>query len=327
MNPLKKEEAKKTMNGLGRAGKPFLFIISFEMAENYVIPLADVNREVIRYSVPGHTNSDPLTPGSSIERFGLKPPAAERYREAFILVQEEIKKGNTYLLNLTFPTELVTLHTLAELYDASRAPYKLLFRDAFLVFSPETFVKIQQGSISAFPMKGTIDAALPDAEKMILGDLKETSEHYTIVDLIRNDLSSVAERVRVKRFRYIDRITTTHKQLLQVSSEICGELPQDYPASIGDIVFGLLPAGSVTGAPKKKTLEIINRVEGYNRGFYTGVFGCFDGKDLDSAVMIRFIDRGPGGKLFYKSGGGITAFSDDAMEYQELIDKVYVPVD
>jgi len=87
----------------------------------------------------------------------------------------------------------------------------------------------------------------------------------------------------------------------------------------------LLPAGSITGAPKKKTVEIIKEVENYARGYYTGVFGCFDGQNLDCAVMIRYLEK-IGAQIFYKSGGGITTYSDVKSEYRELIDKVYVPI-
>ena len=129
----------------------------------------------------------------------------------------------------------------------------------------------------------------------------------------------------VTRFRYIDEVRTWEKNLLQVSSEICGHLDKDYANYLGDILLKLLPAGSVSGAPKPKTLEIIRAVEEEDRGYYTGVFGYFNGKDLDSGVMIRFIEN-KDGKYFYRSGGGITTQSDVESEYQETIDKVYVPV-
>jgi len=87
----------------------------------------------------------------------------------------------------------------------------------------------------------------------------------------------------------------------------------------------MLPAGSISGAPKKKTIEIIREVEGYERGFYTGIFGYFDGKNLDSAVAIRFIEK-QGEKLIFKSGGGITYQSDWEKEYEEMQKKVYVPI-
>jgi para-aminobenzoate synthetase component 1 len=87
----------------------------------------------------------------------------------------------------------------------------------------------------------------------------------------------------------------------------------------------LLPAGSVTGAPKKKTVEIIKSVENYDRGYYTGVFGYFDGTKVDSGVMIRYVENKDGACIF-KSGGGLTIYSDAKKEYDELLEKIYVPV-
>lgn len=174
-------------------------------------------------------------------------------------------------------------------------------------------------------MKGTIDASIDDAENIILNDPKEKAEHFTIVDLIRNDLSMVSEKVRLTKFRYIDRLKTNFGEILQVSSEIEGTLPDDFHKNLGDIIFTLLPAGSISGAPKEKTVEIIQAAETHQRGFYTGIAGIFDGKNLDSAVLIRFIEQGEG-KLYFKSGGGITFQSEMQSEYDEMIKKVYVPI-
>jgi para-aminobenzoate synthetase component 1 len=135
----------------------------------------------------------------------------------------------------------------------------------------------------------------------------------------------VAKEVHVENFRYIDRVRTHEKDLLQVSSRIAGCLPDNWRRNIGTIMFTLLPAGSVTGAPKRKTVEIIRSVETYERGYYTGVVGLYDGNMMESAVMIRFIEKSGEG-MVYKSGGGITVFSKVETEYQELIDKVYVPI-
>jgi len=173
-------------------------------------------------------------------------------------------------------------------------------------------------------MKGTINASVPDAENVILSDHKEASEHATIVDLIRNDLSMVSEKVWVEKYRYIDRIRTNDKVLLQVSSKIAGKLPADFNGAYGDLLLKLLPAGSISGAPKPSTLKIIETAEGYQRGYYTGIMGYFDGENFESAVMIRFIEN-QNGRLVFKSGGGITALSNAKNEYQELIDKVYLP--
>ncbi len=174
-------------------------------------------------------------------------------------------------------------------------------------------------------MKGTIDASLPDAARNILENKKELAEHVTIVDLIRNDLSQVATNVTINRFRYLDEIVAQDKKLLQVSSEITGDLPSGYHQKLGDLIVSLLPAGSVSGAPKVKTCQIIQGAEGEKRGYYTGVFGYFDGENLDCGVAIRFIEQ-QGDELFYRSGGGITTQSVAKEEYKEAIQKIYVPV-
>ena len=96
-------------------------------------------------------------------------------------------------------------------------------------------------------------------------------------------------------------------------------------SNLGNILFSLLPAGSVTGAPKPKTVDIINETEIYSRGFYTGIFGYFDGRNLDSSVIIRYIEK-QNDAMYFKSGGGITFLSDWEKEYHEMLNKVYVPI-
>ncbi|MEJ5351447.1 MAG: aminodeoxychorismate synthase component I [Melioribacteraceae bacterium] len=313
--------AIELMNYYGKEKIPFLFIIDFDMCNPVILKTTEANQQKIFYEINAKKHS---SINKKIE-FIKFPISFEDYKKAFDKVYQEIYSGNTYLINLTFPTKIKTNLTLEEIYFASRAKYKLLYKDEFVVFSPETFVKIEDGLISSFPMKGTIDASIPDAEKILLSDEKEIAEHNTIVDLIRNDLSIVSKNVRVEKFRFIDKLVTNEKTLLQVSSKIVGELEKNYNEKIGSIIFSLLPAGSISGAPKRKTVEIIHNVEIDKRGYYTGIFGVFDGYNLDSAVMIRFIEN-KNGELFYRSGGGITFLSNPYSEYQELIDKVYVPI-
>ena len=150
-------------------------------------------------------------------------------------------------------------------------------------------------------------------------------EHLTIVDLIRNDLATVALNVEVESFRYLDKIKTAQSDLLQVSSKIIGTVKEAYWPNLGDLLERILPAGSISGAPKKKTVQIIKEVEGYDRGYFTGIVGLYDGENFDSGVMIRFVEKVRDG-LIFKSGGGITINSECQEEYQELIDKVYVPI-
>ncbi len=317
-------QAVSEMNSMGAAHQPFLFIIDFEMQQPllFQLPLANEN---ILFSIRGFTNSRYSKILNKEVIFSKHPVDFNHYKIAFDKVMNEIHKGNSYLVNLTQPSFININLSLQEIFYYSEAKYKLCFKNEFVVFSPETFIKIENNFIKAYPMKGTINAEIPKAETIILNDNKEKAEHMTIVDLIRNDVSIFAKKVYVKRLRYLDYLVTNQKNLWQVSSEICGELPINYVEDIGNIIFSMLPAGSVSGAPKQKTVQIIKDAENYNRGYYTGVFGYFDGKKLDSAVMIRFIENKEG-KFIYKSGGGITALSDAQTEYEELINKIYVPL-
>ena len=313
------------MNKLGAARDPFIFIIDFEMKMPVVLRLEEAAEKGIYFTFDNLNNINNHSVTNKEFTFNKFPVSFQVYKKSFDKVLEQIRKGNSFLTNLTFPTSITTTLSLNEIFILSKAPYKLLFKDLFVVFSPELFVEIRNGKISSYPMKGTIDASIPEAESKILNDLKETAEHHTIVDMIRSDISSVSTNVKVEKFRFLNSIKTHSKTLLQVSSEITGELPENYLDHLGDIFSKLLPAGSICGAPKKKTLEIIRESETYERGYYTGVFGFFDGEELRSAVMIRFIEK-IGSEFLFKSGGGITSSSDPEKEYQELIDKVYVPI-
>jgi para-aminobenzoate synthetase component I len=322
------EIVSKTISQLNEWGKnkvPFLLIADFEMHKPLCFRLDQVPKGIL-FEINGLRNFSLSHQAISDIDWQKYPMPFEQYRLAFELVQAQITHGNSFLLNLTFPTPIRCNLSLKEVFLGSKAPYKGYFKafgEEFTFFSPEIFVRIRNGKISSFPMKGTIDAQIPNAEQLILNNPKELAEHATIVDLIRNDLSMVAENVSVKRFRYTDRIRTNQKELLQVSSEIEGDLPPDYCERIGEIMACLLPAGSVSGAPKRKTIEIIRQAEGQDRGFYTGIIAVFDGKNLDSGVMIRFIEN-RNGHYFFRSGGGITAQSELRSEYQEMIDKVYL---
>ncbi|MBL7857655.1 MAG: aminodeoxychorismate synthase component I [Cyclobacteriaceae bacterium] len=316
----------KQINEWGQAKVPFLFMVDFEMENPLAIRLEDVDPQQIIFDINGLTNFPSVASGDTIEITSRNPISLEDYGKKFERVHQHLRLGDSYLTNLTVKTEIQISHSLRNIFHQSKAKYRLLVDDKFLVFSPEIFIQIRDGKIFSYPMKGTIDAGIADARELIVNDEKELSEHVTIVDLIRNDLSLVSTNVKVTRFRYLDELKTNHKNLLQVSSEIVGKLPVGYESKLGDILVQLLPAGSVSGAPKTKTVEIIREAEGEKRGYYTGVMGCFDGEKLDSCVMIRFIED-ENGKYFYRSGGGITAQSVVEKEYQEAIDKVYVPVD
>lgn len=324
---LSREEAISRMNGYGKEGTPFFFLIDFDETQCIVEKPENLSPEEIMFCFPtaGNVACRDIKTDRKPE-WNTYPQTYEEYLRSFDIVYKNIYKGNSFLTNLTCATPVETDFALEDIFRYSKAKYKLLLKDRFVMFSPEIFVRITDGMIYSYPMKGTIDAAIPDAAEVILGDRKESAEHATITDLIRNDLSRVATEVTVTRYRFIDEVSTNKGKLLQVSSEIRGRLPEDYASRLGDLFFRMLPAGSVTGAPKKKTVEIIREAETYSRGYYTGVTGYFDGKNLDSAVVIRFVEKMPDGSMVFKSGGGITFMSDARSEYEEMIQKVYVPV-
>ncbi len=311
------------MNSLGGERKPFFFMIDYNRRNARVLLPDELEKEGIRFATPAMPLKGKWDAPAGYT-FQKHPIPYERYEKAFNKVMEAINRGDSFLLNLTFPTRLGTNLSIDEIFLASRAKYRLRYGDRFVVFTPEPFVTIRGNVIRSYPMKGTMDATLEGAEEKLLTDIKEVSEHNTIVDLIRNDLSMVAKKVRVNRFRFVERVRTHAHDLLQTSSEISGELPVDWRNRVGDILLRLLPAGSISGAPKQKTMEVIEEAEGYERGWFTGIFGFFDGNDLESAVMIRYIEQDEDG-LVFKSGGGITHFSDCRQEYAEMIDKVYLP--
>jgi para-aminobenzoate synthetase component 1 len=318
-----KQNTIERMNELGANGKPFVFLIDFNFEKPLIFHPEDSTE--ILWKTPKLANFAPEPILKRHVSWKIHPVNFELYQKAFNLVQYHIHGGDTYLLNLTIPTPVETNLTFEEIFHLSEAPYKIWLKNQFVCFSPEIFVRINDGMISSYPMKGTIDAGLENAEQLLLIDKKEVAEHHTIVDLIRNDLSIVATDVQVERLMYIDRINTNKGELLQMSSHISGKLPADYKQSIGTILAKMLPAGSICGAPKQKTIEIIRKTETYDRGYYTGIFGVFDGNNLDSCVLIRYLEE-DGDSLTFKSGGGITHLSDCHTEYNEIIQKVYVPI-
>ncbi len=317
---------KEKMNEYGKAKIPFLFIIDFLKKNPLVLTFDEVKEQGIFFQTP-YQNRLPSKPYHLDKKFIFKssPLSYADFSIAFNQIQQELQTGNTYLCNLTFATPVVCNLALEEIFIHSQAAYKILLPNHFVCFSPECFVQIQQNTILTYPMKGTIDAAVENAEQKILNNKKEEAEHATIVDLLRNDLGKVAHEISVNQYRYIQKIKTHHNELLQISSEIKGTLLPAYQNNFGDLFDSLLPAGSISGAPKEKTVRIISAVEKRERDFYTGVFGVFDGQNIDSAVMIRFIEK-KGDHLLYQSGAGITTKSNPQEEYQEIIQKIYVPI-
>ncbi len=319
-------EAIQRINRLSTAGKAFVCLINYKQDCNYIEEVAQINSGELLYQFNNQSNyvqSD--NPYRQTVTWTPTPISFDDYQQSFNIVRRNILLGNSFLTNLTCSTLVKTNLSLKDIFTHSTAPYKIWLKNRFVCFSPEIFVRIHNKLIHSYPMKGTIDATLPDSAQQLLNDPKEMAEHATITDLIRNDLSTIADHVRVKRYRYIDALPTNQGKILQTSTEVTGQLPDDYQSRLGEILFKLLPAGSITGAPKSKTIDIIRQAETHQRGFYTGIAGYFDGCSLDTAVMIRFIEE-KNGKYFFKSGGGITSQSCVENEYNEMIQKIYVPI-
>ena len=373
-----KQEIIDKINRLASQDEPFLFVINYQGDKAFIRLLSDINPEECLFDFEGRGNLSHAWKETWKEEtwkeetwkkkiseeeisetiWQIEPPLYEDYERSFNIVKSNIMAGNSYLTNLTCRVPVSCNLSLEDIFHRAKGKYKLLLRrkrnlTPFVCFSPETFVRIKGGRIYSYPMKGTLDASLPNAEKQLMEDRKEAAEHATIVDLIRNDLSRVAEDVRVDKYRYIDVLHTNKGDILQTSSEISGRLPEDYPHHLGEILDVQLPAGSITGAPKDKTMQIIHEAEGYDRGFYTGIMGIYDQGELNSAVMIRFIEEETSPvdfeadgeknfktkegkasegkepkasrKLYFKAGGGITSKSDCRKEYEEVIQKIYLP--
>lgn len=320
------------LNSLTGEGEPFLFVINYAGSDAYIRKLSEVVPDECLYDFEGITNAGGQCCLASVRmpKWEVTEMKMEDYKRSFDTVKSNILLGNSYLANLTCKVAVSCDLTFEEIFFRTKGKYKLLLKDGerrqFVCFSPETFVRIHGGKIYSYPMKGTLDASIPNAEEVLMSDEKEAAEHATIVDLIRNDLSRVAEHVRVDRYRYIDVLHTNKGDILQSSSEISGTLPMDYQNHIGDILDAMLPAGSITGAPKDKTMEIICEAEGYDRGFYTGIMGIYNKDELNSAVMIRFLEQDETG-MYFKAGGGITSKSDCKKEYGEVLQKVYLPLE
>lgn len=313
------------MDELSLQKKSFFFVIDFLMENVEVYENLDLKNSKIFIDFPAFKCfPDSKSINKNIHLISF-PESIENYQPGFDCVQNNLKKGNSYLTNYTRKTKIETNLTFEEIFYLAEAKYKMLYKDQFVFFSPETFVEIHHQKISTHPMKGTIDAEIANAVEVLKNDEKEKAEHYTVVDLLRNDLSMVADNVKVDEFQRIDFLKTHQKNLYAMSSEISGIVKPEFQNKIGSILQNLLPAGSILGAPKKKTLEIILDAENFDRGFYTGICGYFDGENLDSCVMIRFIEK-ENNQLYFKSGGGITHLSKMQDEYEEVKNKIYVPI-
>lgn len=194
--------------------------------------------------------------------------------------------------------------------------------------SPETLVKLQDGVLYTFPLAGTKPRGKTEREdkqleRDLLGDEKERAEHNMLVDLGRNDLGKISRFGTVEVEKYMEILRYSH--VMHIGSTVRGELRED-KCSL-DAVDAVLPAGTLSGAPKIRAMEIINELENNKRGIYGGAIGYVDFTgNLDTCIAIRTAFK-KNGKLFVRSGAGIVADSVPESEYRECINKAKAVMD
>lgn len=254
----------------------------------------------------------------------------DEYINTIQMVKDHIQRGDIYELNICqeFYCENTKLdpHILFnELKEVSPTPFSCLYKvdDKFLLSaSPERFIKKTGNKIISQPIKGTIKRGITPNEDIILrehliNDPKEQSENIMIVDLVRNDLSRTAKRSSVK----VEELLGVYgfKQVYQIISTVVSEMDEKYHFT--DVIKNAFPMGSMTGAPKVRAMELIEKYEKTMRGLYSGSVGYItpDG-DFDFNVVIRSILYNvPSGYLSFIVGGAITGKSDPEKEYEECL--------
>ena len=251
----------------------------------------------------------------------------EEYSKKIDCIQEYIRCGDTYQVNFTdrvsMATNLDAVTAYASLLLQQPVTHAALIHIALryiLSFSPELFFRIDSGRITTRPMKGTLRRGRDGEEDRLAAerlrqDEKNCSEHVMIVDLLRNDLGRICTpgTVQVEKLFHVERYAT----LLQMTSTICGALQPGL--SLAEIFASLFPSGSITGAPKIRTLQIIQELEAAPRGVYTGAIGHVQpGGKAEFSVAIRTLEM-QDGQARMGVGGGIVADSDAASEWQECL--------
>ena len=253
-----------------------------------------------------------------------RTPDREEHERRVRRAKDHIVAGDAFQIVLSQRATRRTDASAVALYRALRrinpSPYLFLLElgDVSLVgSSPETHVKLEGGRASLNPIAGTI-AAGEGAAEMLLASEKDRAEHVMLVDLGRNDLSRVCRPGSVHVARFLAPEHYSH--VVHLVSEVVGEIQPGRSAF--DLLRATFPAGTVSGAPKVRAMQIISELEGYGRGTYAGVVGyALPGGDLDTCIAIRTLVLRDG-VAYLQAGGGVVADSDPSAEYQECLDKL-----
>lgn len=253
----------------------------------------------------------------------------ERYCEMVERAKHHIREGDVFQIVLSnrFEAEFEgsLLNTYRILRTINPSPYMFFFSSAETEIagaSPETLVKLENGLLYTFPLAGTRPRGKTEEEDRtnendLLNDPKELAEHNMLVDLGRNDIGKISKygTVEVKKLRSVER----YSHVMHIGSTVCGEIRDDKDAL--DAVNAVLPAGTLSGAPKIRACQLINDIENNKRGIYGGAIGYIDFTgNLDTCIAIRIAYK-KNGKVFVRSGAGIVADSIPEKEYEECINK------
>lgn len=253
----------------------------------------------------------------------------ESYCEMVEKAKGHIREGDIFQIvlsnRLSAPFEGSLLNTYRVLRTLNPSPYMFYFSGMDVEIagaSPETLVKLENGILHTFPLAGTRPRGKTESEDKaleaeLLKDEKELAEHNMLVDLGRNDLGKISKfgTVSVEKLRSIER----YSHVMHIGSTVRGEIREDKDAL--DAVSAVLPAGTLSGAPKIRACQLIAELENNKRGIYGGAIGYIDFTgNLDTCIAIRIAYK-KNGKVFVRSGAGIVADSDPEKEYQECINK------
>lgn len=252
----------------------------------------------------------------------------EEYKKGFNDIKKEISLGNTYEVNYTIDFEIETEYNSEEIYNYflkyQKTPYNALIKNKYeevISFSPELFFKKKGSKIFTKPMKGTIERGKTPKEdleniKFLKNDIKNRAENIMIVDLLRNDLGRISQIGSVKVPKLFD--IETHKTLHQMTSEIEATLKEDI--TLYKIFESIFPCGSITGAPKISTMDIIDKVETGKRNIYCGAIGIIHKDFCEFSVPIRILQNTTDENTYtYRAGGAIVWDSDVKNEWEEAI--------
>lgn len=296
---------------------------SLEQEYNRAVLELDEMERLIRYGEPKKGPEGKLLSG-------FRPLFDEdAYCRKVEQAKHYIREGDIFQLVLSNRLEADFAGSLLNTYRILRttnpSPYMFYFSSDDLEIagaSPETLVKVQDGEVRTFPLAGTRPRGKTyeedqRLEQELLSDQKELAEHNMLVDLGRNDLGklSVFGTVEVEKYLSVERFS----HVMHIGSTVKGRMREEYSAL--DAVDAVLPAGTLSGAPKIRACQIINELENNKRGIYGGAVGYLDFTgNMDTCIAIRLAFR-KNGKVFVRSGAGIVADSVPQTEYQECINK------